>query len=55
MKHIWKIAHCKVRNGHNLMPENFWEQAQKHLLWEEMREEMACYSERKRKRERSEL
>lgn len=33
------------------MPENFWEQTQKHLLWEEMREEMACYSERERERE----
>lgn len=54
-KHIWKPAHWKDRNGHYLMPEIFWEQDQKHLLWEEMREEMACYSEKERERERSEL
>lgn len=51
MKHIWKAAHWKDRNGHYLMPEIFWERDQKHLLWEEMREEMACYSEKERERE----
>lgn len=34
------------------MPEVFWEQDQKHLLWEETREEMACYSEKEREWER---
>lgn len=33
------------------MPEIFWERDQKHLLWEEMREETACYSEKERERE----
>ena len=52
MKHIWKPARWKDRNGHYLMPEIFRERDQKHLLWEEMREEMACYSEKERERER---
>lgn len=55
MKHIWKPAHWEDRNGHYLMPEVFWEWDQSHLLWEEVIEEMACYSEKERKRERSEL